>query len=179
MALLNHAQKKVGVPRVVREVADLIDREQTRLGVPFQGPFDSSATRLLEEFVEHVGGCDEHRLMARARCLVHEIFREHGFAETRRAQKQDVGFLRNEPECKQIFDKFARNAFGPLPVEARDRLDVADFRSTQESPLAPLLRFSLFPIHEGATECQHLWVVLNHFPIGKKSMQAKRVSSLG
>ena len=110
-------EEEVGRVRVVREIADLIDREERRSQVGPEAVLERAGGLLLGEVEDQVGGREEARGMAREDRLVDEILGDHRFAEAVRGDDNHVFALRQEVEGEDAVDGRPMQVRGPIPFE--------------------------------------------------------------
>jgi hypothetical protein len=112
--------------RVVAQVADLVDREETGSQVRAEPPLKRARRVLAGEVEDQIGGREQARRMAGEDRLMDEILGEHRFAEAVRCDDDDVFALGQEVEREDAFDRGAMDLRGPGPFEIGQRLVAAE-----------------------------------------------------
>ena len=116
-------EEEVGSALVDGQITDFIKDEESGCGVAAQFGFQRAFGLGGVEGVDDVDGVGEEDALAVLAGGVAQRGGEVGFAKADEAQEDDVGFVADELEAKEVLDLQAVDLFGPVPAEGVQRFD--------------------------------------------------------
>ena len=102
VAAADDLEEEISVTAVLREVADLVDHEETgACGVVVQAAIETARRFLSAEIEEKLRGRHEEHGVAGVDRFVRDVLRDHCFTESLRSDEHDVARIGEEVETKR------------------------------------------------------------------------------
>src|SRR5438128_1125871 len=139
-------EEEVGGARVVAEIADLVDDEESTRGVVVEPPAEPARRLLRAQIEEEFGGGLEEYVVAGEDGGVGDVLRDHRLAEALGRHEHDVARAREEVEPQRGLDRRAVDTLRPRPIEVAHRGESAKAASQKaalESAARALLLLAL------------------------------------
>src|SRR5277367_3806767 len=134
VASADELEEQVGVSVVEGEVADLVEDEQSDVGVVAQASLECARGLLCAEVEQSLCGGDEEDGAPGEDGVVGEILGNGGLAEAAGSDEDDVSGGGEEVQGEQGFDQGSVDGVGPVPVEVGDGLELLE-ATAGEAPL--------------------------------------------
>src|SRR5690349_856018 len=98
IAAVDELEEEIGVARVVREITELVDDQQSNRGVVSESAIKAASRFLAAEIEEKLARRREHYGAPCQDGLVGDVLRDHRFAEAMRRDEDDVAIIPEEIE---------------------------------------------------------------------------------
>jgi len=131
IAARDQFEHQVGVSVGVRQVPDLVDRQELRTGIVVQAATQRGIAVQGSKVAEELARGGEQRGLTGDQRLMRDVLRQHGFPGAVLADQDDIGGILEEVERHQGLDGGAVAALRPVPVEVAERFEAADLRRLQ------------------------------------------------
>jgi hypothetical protein len=119
-------EEEIGGARVVGEMPDLVDQEQTAGGVVGEAPRKGAGGLLSTEVEQELGGGGEEHVGAGEDGGVRDVLGNHRFAQALRRDQHDIARVNEGVEPEHGLDGGAVDPLGPGPVEVAHGGEAAD-----------------------------------------------------